>query len=136
MLRIKLRRLAAWNEQRRASARIYDELLAPMSESVLPPFQASYSKSVYHLYVVRSPFRDELQKHLNEAGIGTGIHYPVPVHLQKAYAAMGWKKGDFPESEAAAEQILSLPMFAGLSADQQKRVVETITEFAASYAAR
>jgi len=136
MLRIKLRRLAAWNEQRRASARVYDELLAPMSESVLPPFQESYSKSVYHLYVVRSPFRDELQKHLNEAGIGTGIHYPVPVHLQKAYAAMGWKKGDFPESEAAAEQILSLPMFAGLSADQQKRVVETITEFAASYAAR
>jgi len=136
MLRIKLRRLAAWNEQRRASARVYDELLAPMGESVLPPFQASYSKSVYHLYVVRSPFRDELQKHLNEAGIDTGIHYPVPVHLQKAYAAMGWKKGDFPESEAAAEQILSLPMFAGLSADQQKRVVETITEFAASYAAR
>ena len=72
------------------------------------------------------PFRDELQKHLNDAGIGTGIHYPIPVHLQKAYAAIGWKKGDFPESEEASEQILSLPMFAGLGADQQKQVAKSI----------
>ena len=136
MLRIKLRHLSKWNEQRRESARIYDELLAPMSGTVVAPFQASYSKSVFHLYVVRTPSRDDLQKHLSEAGIGTGIHYPVPIHLQRAYASMGWKSGDFPESESAADQILSLPMFAGLTAIQQGHVAEAISQFAASYAAR
>jgi dTDP-4-amino-4,6-dideoxygalactose transaminase len=85
---------------------------------------------------VRTPYRDELQKRLTEAGIGTGIHYPIPVHLQQAYATMGWKKDDFPESEGAAEQILSLPMFAGLTVEQQKLVAETISQFAASYVAR
>ncbi len=136
MLRIKLKHLADWNEQRRAAARIYDELLKPMKGSVSAPTQASYSKAVYHLYVVRTPFRDELQKHLTNAGIGTGIHYPVPLHLQKAYSAMAWAKGDFPEAEGAAEQILSLPMFAGLTLDQQKLVTEAISEFAASFATR
>ena len=136
MLRVKLRHLSEWNRQRRECAQMYDELLAPMSGSLTIPHQPNYSKSVYHLYVVRTPNRDELQKRLAEAGIGTGIHYPIPVHLQQAYASMGWKKGDFPESEAAAEQILSLPMFAGLTADQQKQVAETISQFAASYASR
>lgn len=136
MLRVKLRHLSEWNKQRRECAQMYDELLAPMSGSLTIPHQPSYSKSVYHLYVVRAPYRDELQKRLAEAGIGTGIHYPIPVHLQQAYASMGWKKGDFPESEAAADQVLSLPMFAGLTADQQKKVAETISQFAASYASR
>ena len=136
MLRVKLKHLAKWNEQRRASARVYDELLKGMGGSVVTPHQANSAKSVYHLYVVRTPFRDELQKHLNEAGIGTGIHYPIPVHLQKAYASSGWNKGDFPETEEAADQILSLPMFAGLTTDQQKRVAEGIAQFAQSYAVR
>lgn len=136
MLRVKLRHLSRWNEQRRETARIYDELLAPMSGSVVAPHQPSGSKSVYHLYVVRTPYRDELQKHLTEAGIGTGIHYPIPVHLQRAYASMGWNKGAFPKSEEAAEQILSLPMFAGLTADKQRHVVESISQFAASYVDR
>ena len=136
MLRVKLRHLAEWNQQRRECARMYDELLAPMSGSLTIPHQPNYSKSVYHLYVVRTPYRDDLQKRLAEAGIGTAIHYPIPVHLQQAYATMGWKKGDFPESEAAAEQILSLPMFAGLTAEQQKLVAETISQFATSYASR
>jgi dTDP-4-amino-4,6-dideoxygalactose transaminase len=136
MLRVKLKHLTKWNEQRRASALIYDELLKPMAGSIVLPHQSSTCKSVYHLYVVRTASRDELQKHLNEAGIGTGIHYPIPVHLQTAYASFGWKKGDFPVTEEAAERILSLPMYAGLSADQQKRVVETVSEFAASYAPR
>jgi dTDP-4-amino-4,6-dideoxygalactose transaminase len=130
MLRVKLKHLAKWNEQRRASARVYDELLKGMGSSIVSPYQPSSAKSVYHLYVVRTPFRDELQKHLNEAGIGTGIHYPIPVHLQMAYASSGWKKGDFPETEEAADQILSLPMFAGLTPDQQKRVAESIARFA------
>jgi dTDP-4-amino-4,6-dideoxygalactose transaminase len=136
LLRVKLRHLPRWNEQRRQSARVYDELLAPMRGSVVLPYQSASSKSVYHLYVVRTPFRDELQKDLSEAGIGTGIHYPIPIHLQHAYASMGWNQGDFPESEEAANQILSLPMFAGLTMDQQKQVVETISQFAGSYNAR
>jgi dTDP-4-amino-4,6-dideoxygalactose transaminase len=130
ILRVKLRHLSRWNEQRVASARVYDELLAPMSGSVVLPHQPSWSKSVYHLYVVRTPFRDELQKHLTEAGVGTGIHYPIPLHLQGAYVSMGWKRGDFPESEDAADQILSLPMFAGLQTSQQQRVVAAVGEFA------
>jgi dTDP-4-amino-4,6-dideoxygalactose transaminase len=136
MLRVKLKHLSNWNEQRRESARVYDELFKAMGGSVVSPYQPSASKSVYHLYVVRTPFRDELQKHLNEAGIGTGIHYPIPVHVQKAYASLGWKTGDLPESEEAADQILSLPMFAGLTTDQQKRVAESISQFATSYAVR
>jgi dTDP-4-amino-4,6-dideoxygalactose transaminase len=135
ILRIKLRHLAHWNEQRRASAGIYDALLAPLSGSIVCPVEAGSSKSVYHLYVVRTQLRNELQKQLTDAGIGTGIHYPIPIHLQKAYSSQGWKRGDFPETEAAAEEILSLPMFAGLAADQQRRVVEVISQFAVSLAA-
>ena len=131
MLRVKLKHLAKWNEQRRQAARVYDELFTPMAGSVARPYEPDYSKSVYHLYVVRTAFRDELQKHLTAAVIGTGIHYPVPVHLQKAYSAMGWKKGDFPVAEEAADQILSLPMYAGLQAFDQQRVVEAVAEFAA-----
>lgn len=136
ILRVKLRCLSRWNEQRRAAARLYDELLAPLAGSVASPVESSSSKSVYHLYVVRTQFRDELQKYLNTAGIGTGIHYPIPIHLQAAYASMGWKRGDFPETEAAADEILSLPMFAGLTAGQQKRVAETISQSAVSTAAK
>jgi dTDP-4-amino-4,6-dideoxygalactose transaminase len=135
ILRVKLPHLSAWNEQRRASARVYDELLAPMNGSLRIPSQSSFSRSVYHLYVVRTPFRDELQKHLNESGIGTGIHYPIPIHLQRAYAGMGWKKGELPESEQAAEQILSLPMFAGLKPQDQQRVAGAVAEFASVHSA-
>jgi len=131
MLRVKLKHLAKWNEQRRQAARVYDELFTPMAGSVARPYEPDYSKSVYHLYVVRTAFRDELQKHLAAASVGTGIHYPVPVHLQKAYSATGWKKGDFPVAEEAADQILSLPMYAGLQAFDQQRVVEAVAEFAA-----
>jgi dTDP-4-amino-4,6-dideoxygalactose transaminase len=131
MLRVKLRHLAKWNGQRQECAAHYDKLLAPMAGSVTAPSQPSWSKSVYHLYVVRTTNRDELQKRLTEAGIGTGIHYPVAVHLQEAYLGRGWKKGDFPVSEQAAEQILSLPMYAGLQPAQQDRVGEAVAEFAA-----
>jgi len=130
ILRIKLRHLSRWNEQRRASARIYDELLAPLAGSVANPVESPSSKSVYHLYVVRTQFRDALQKHLTEAGIGTGIHYPIPIHMQLAYKDRGWKRGDFPNTEAVAEEILSLPMYAGLTEEQQRRVAETISQFA------
>jgi dTDP-4-amino-4,6-dideoxygalactose transaminase len=134
LLRIKLRHLSHWNEQRRAAAKIYDELLNPLAESVVRPAEYSFAKSVYHLYVVRTKLRDDLQKFLTDAGIGTGIHYPIPIHLQVAYASRGWKRGDFPNTEAAANEVLSLPMFAGLTPEQQKRVAENVSQFAASLA--
>jgi dTDP-4-amino-4,6-dideoxygalactose transaminase len=136
ILRVKLRHLPRWNQQRRECAAYYNEALASMAGSIALPYQPSWSKPVYHLYVVRTANRDELQKHLNDAGIGTGIHYPIPVHLQVAYASRGWKRGDFPVTEEAAEQILSLPMFGGLKTEQQRQVAEAMAQFAASYAAR
>lgn len=134
ILRIKLRHLSRWNEQRRAAAKIYDELLNPLEDSVVRPVESSLAKSVYHLYVVRTKVRDDLQKCLTDAGVGTGIHYPIPIHLQVAYASRGWKRGDFPNTEAAANEILSLPMFAGLTPEQQKRVAGSVSQFAASLA--
>jgi dTDP-4-amino-4,6-dideoxygalactose transaminase len=130
ILGVKLSRLNRWNEQRRECSGRYQELLAPLSGSVTLPFEPSYSKSVYHLYVVRTPHRSALQEQLNQAGVGTGIHYPIPLHLQKAYAAMNHKPGDFPVCEQVAAECLSLPMFPGLRADQQGCVAETIAEFA------
>jgi dTDP-4-amino-4,6-dideoxygalactose transaminase len=136
ILSVKLRHLSRWNEQRCESAERYTELFAPMAGSVVTPYQPSWSRPVYHLYVIRTSYRNELQKHLAEAGIGTGIHYPLPVHLQVAYTAMGWKRGDFPVSEDAADQILSLPMFAGLLPGDQQRVVEVVAEFASARSVR
>jgi len=130
ILRVKLQHLTHWNEQRSWSAKRYDELFAPMAGSVTIPYRPAWSKPVYHLYVIHTANRDELQKYLTEAGIGTGIHYPIPVHLQAAYAELGWKRGDFPVSEDAADQLLSLPMFPGLRAEDQRRVVEAVAEFA------
>jgi dTDP-4-amino-4,6-dideoxygalactose transaminase len=130
ILRIKLRHLTAWNERRRECARQYQELLGSADPEVRLPFEPSWSKAVYHLYVVRVQNRDALQKHLAEAGIGTGIHYPIPLHLQKAYANLGYRKGDFPVCEGVAADILSLPMFPQLTSEQQRRVVKEVHNFA------
>ena len=130
ILRVKLPHLAHWNEQRRESARRYLELLAPIEGSIALPHEPTWAKSVYHLYVVRTSLRDEMQSHLTAAGIGTGIHYPIPVHLQAAYSSLGYKRGDFPVAEEASDQILSLPMFPGLKMDEQRRVAESVAEFA------
>lgn len=136
ILRLKLRHLNDWNEQRRESARIYGELLASFGDSVVIPYQAPSSKSVYHLYVIRTQSRDALLEHLGKSGIGTGIHYPIPVHLQRAYQSMNRKAGDFPVTEQAANEILSLPMFAGITPEQQGRVAEVISQFVSSYVAQ
>jgi len=125
ILQVKLRHLSQWNEQRRLAARRYDELFAGM-EGVVFPIEPPYSKSVYHLYVIRVKNREELQKELGAAGIGTGIHYPVPLHLQKAYSCLGYKLGDFPVSEKLALEIVSLPMFPNLKEDDQRRVCAAI----------
>ncbi|MHB8413557.1 MAG: DegT/DnrJ/EryC1/StrS family aminotransferase [Candidatus Acidiferrales bacterium] len=130
ILNVKLQHLSRWNEQRRECARIYNQVFAPMAGGITLPFQPTWSNAVYHLYVVRTPFRDALQKRLAASGIGTGIHYPIPVHLQAAYNSLGWKRGDFPAAETAADQILSIPMFGGLKSEQQAKVAETVAEFA------
>lgn len=121
VLGVKLRRLPKWNDQRRARAEAYRELLAGEGTAILPHVP-HWSRPVYHLYVVRVANRDRVQAHLAAAGIGTGIHYPVPLHLCKAYEGLGFSAGDFPVAEQAASEILSLPMFPGLSLDSQRRV--------------
>ncbi|MGH2359567.1 MAG: DegT/DnrJ/EryC1/StrS family aminotransferase [bacterium] len=128
VLRVKLRHLAVRNEQRRERARGYDELFAVTDGSVVLPHEPSWSRPVYHLYVVRVADRERLQKDLAAVGIGTGIHYPIPVHLSKAYEALGFCPGDFPVAEQAASQVISLPMFPELSPQQQERVVAYVVE--------
>jgi dTDP-4-amino-4,6-dideoxygalactose transaminase len=130
ILKVKLDHLTAWNQQRRESAREYRELLSSVDSGVGLPYEPSWAKAVYHLFVVRVANRAGLQRHLGEEHIGTGIHYPVPLHLQKAYAGLGYEPGDFPVAEQAAEEILSLPMYPGLKAEQQRRIVKCIHEFA------
>jgi dTDP-4-amino-4,6-dideoxygalactose transaminase len=124
LLHVKLAHLAKWNAQRREHAAEYSRLLK--SSDVILPFEPQNSRAIYHLYVVRTSDREGLMERLKRAGIGTGIHYPIPLHLQKAYAAMGYKIGDFPVTEKAAGEIVSLPMFPQLTAAQQARVAEEI----------
>jgi dTDP-4-amino-4,6-dideoxygalactose transaminase len=126
ILSVKLRHLAKWNDQRREVARGYDELLAAAGSSVVVPYVPSWSRPVYHLYAVRATDRDRLQKDLTAAGIGTGIHYPVPLHLLKAYESHDYRPGDFPVSERVASEVLSLPMFPGLSPEQQEHVARSV----------
>jgi dTDP-4-amino-4,6-dideoxygalactose transaminase len=129
LLRVKLQHLAQWNEQRRECAACYGQILAPVSESVTLPFEPSWSRGVYHLYVIRHTDREGLQAHLSTQGVGTAIHYPIPLHLQKAYRGFGYRPGDFPVTESVAPQILSLPMYAQLRPEQQQKVADAITGF-------
>jgi dTDP-4-amino-4,6-dideoxygalactose transaminase len=128
ILQVKLARLAGWNAQRRDHAARYNQLLAG-SKGIVLPFEPSWSSAVYHLYVIRTGDRDGLMDHLKDAGIGTGIHYPIPLHLQKAYTWLGYRAGDFPVAEEASRQIVSLPMFPQLTAGQQTRVADGIVSF-------
>jgi dTDP-4-amino-4,6-dideoxygalactose transaminase len=127
LLHVKLAHLAKWNAQRREHAGKYNRLLKAADLAL--PHEPQNSRAVYHLYVVRSTDREGLMEHLKQAGIGTGIHYPIPLHLQKAYAAMDYRKGDFPVTESAAAEIVSLPMFPQLTAEQQQRVVSEVHKF-------
>ena len=125
-LRAKLRHLKKWNAERREIAANYNRLLTGSEGVVTLPHQPAWSRSVFHLYVVQVADRIQLQKKLDEAGIGTGIHYPVALHLAKAYEGMGFRVGDFPVTENAASHILSFPMFPELTAHQQERVVNEV----------
>jgi dTDP-4-amino-4,6-dideoxygalactose transaminase/acetyltransferase-like isoleucine patch superfamily enzyme len=133
ILDAKLPHLDGWNASRRERAAEYSKLLAN-NEAIGSPYEPSWSRAVYHLYVVRTSDRVGLMEHLKQAQIGTAIHYPIPLHLQKAYVSMGYQPGDFPVSERLAGEIVSLPMFPHLTAEQQARVVEEIGVFVATSA--
>jgi dTDP-4-amino-4,6-dideoxygalactose transaminase len=133
LLHAKLTHLAKWNAQRRERAAEYRRLFAAADDAVAPPFEPAWSRAVYHLYVVRTDNREGMMNHLKKAGIGTGIHYPIPLHLQKAYASMKHRVGDFPVAEKLAAEIVSLPMFPQLTAGQQARVVEEILSFTSKF---
>ena len=138
-LRVKLRRLETWNGQRRQAAARYNDLLAQAnvgSQTVVAPFEPATSKAVYHLYVVRSKERDALSDFLKAQNIHTGFHYPVPLHLQNCYRGWGYAKGSLPVTERVASEIISLPMFPGLTAEQQRRVIAGVQSFAAVGATR
>ncbi len=130
-LRVKLPYLAEWNAKRLSLAKRYAELLAEAGGAVIVPYDAPYSRSVYHLYVIRTQDRETLRTRLAADGIGTGIHYPVPLHLQKAYQHRGFAEGDYPVTERVAAEILSLPMFPSLSLGQQDKVVEKVLQHVA-----
>jgi dTDP-4-amino-4,6-dideoxygalactose transaminase len=128
LLQAKLAHLAKWNSQRRERATEYNQLLAGI-KGVTCPYEPSWSRAVYHLYVIRTEHRDGVMKHLKAAGIGTGIHYPIPLHIQKAYAWLNYRAKDFPVAARAATEIVSLPMFPQLMSDQQVRVAMEIQAF-------
>jgi dTDP-4-amino-4,6-dideoxygalactose transaminase len=127
ILHAKLKKLEGWNEKRRTLAKEYARLFEGAGEMTLP-HEPSWSKAVYHLYVVRVRNREKLQADLNAAGIGTAIHYPIPLHLQKAYVGLGYKVGDFPVAERVAPEIVSLPMFPQLTIEQARLVAEKVLQ--------
>ncbi len=127
-LRAKLEHLDAWNGNRRRVAQWYRQALADVTDIVLPQ-EVSYGEHVYHLFVVRTPDRDTLRTHLADRNIGTGLHYPVPLHRQTAYAHLGLPVGTLPVTERTATQCLSLPMFPEMTEGQVGRVAEAIREF-------
>ena len=127
VLGVKLKHLDAWTAGRRRVAKRYHELLAGTPLQL--PLEASWAESVYHLYVVRHPRRDDLKKHLEANKIGCALHYPMPLHLQKCYASLGYKEGSFPVAEKAARECLSLPIYPELTDEQVQRVSEVIHDF-------
>jgi dTDP-4-amino-4,6-dideoxygalactose transaminase len=129
ILGVKLKHLSEWNAKRRERAEEYNSLFANSGSGVRIPFEPSCSRAVYHLYVICVADRDGLIAYLKTAGVGTGIHYPVPLHLQRAYEFLGYHAGAFPITEEMARRILSLPMFPQLSFEQQSYVATKVLEF-------
>jgi dTDP-4-amino-4,6-dideoxygalactose transaminase len=127
VLGVKLKHLEKWTNERRRVAQRYHELLKDTPLQL--PREASDTESAWHLYVVRHPRRDELKKHLDAAGVGCALHYPLPLHLQKCYASLGHRPGDFPVAEKAARECLSLPIYPELTDAQIKRVAEVVKTF-------
>ena len=129
MLSVKLKHLTQWNEARRDAASRYRQLFRGTNSGVVLPFESANTLAVYHLFVVRARERDRLMRHLADLGIGTAIHYPIPLHLQSAYQQLGLAKGSYPVAEKVASEILSLPMFPSLTNDAQNKVASEILDF-------
>lgn len=128
VLSVKLKYLDQWNQSRRKNASLYDKLLADLSP-IVTPVEADYARHVYHIYAILIDNRQQLMDALAKEEISCGIHYPVPLHFQAAYSSLGYKEGDFPIAEKCASQLLSLPMFPELTAEQIEYVVEKIKSF-------
>jgi dTDP-4-amino-4,6-dideoxygalactose transaminase len=131
ILRIKLRLLDKWNARRRDLARMYDERLKGVAGVIAPEIPSDIRRHVFYTYTIRVPGgrRDDMRTYLGERGIGTQIHYPVPIHLQQSAEFLGYRKGDMPVTEKVASEVLSLPMFAELTDDQLERVAESVRSF-------
>jgi dTDP-4-amino-4,6-dideoxygalactose transaminase len=127
ILGAKLPHLEVGNARRRAIADYYTELLTNLD--IVPPYVPSYITPVYHIYCIRAHNRDGLQSHLKQRGIESGIHYPIPLHLQLVYQNLGYHAGDFPHAEQAANDILSLPMYPEMTDAQVQQVVDAVKEF-------
>ena len=127
VLGVKIKYIEEWTEKRRKNAEAYNELLK--KSDIVLPFEAEYARHVYHIYAIRAKNRDRLRDFLGKNGISTGIHYPIPIHLQKAYSFMGIKQGAFPIAEKVADEILSLPMYPELSEEQMEYISETVKSF-------
>jgi len=132
ILSAKLKHLPDWTRSRIEAAKRYRELFEYAHTDVSLPYEPFWAKPSYHLFVVRVSNREELIAHLSSCGIGSGIHYPVPLHLQNAYRGLGYREGDFPVSEKLAKEILSLPLFPEITAEQQSRVVGEVLTFVMS----
>jgi len=133
VLRVKLPHLDGWSDARREHADTYTRLMEEtgLAEFVTPPFVRPGARHIFHQYVIRvaAARRDALIEHLKQNGVGTKVYYPVPLHLQPCFADLGYREGDFPESERAARETLALPMFPELNGVQQEYVIETIRRF-------
>lgn len=129
ILLVKLKHLGKWNKKRLLAAARYQKLIKKYKIPVTPIEYPTQSQPVYNQFVVRTPKRDSLQKFLLKSGIETAVHYPVPVHLQRSMGILNYKKGDFPVSETASEEILSLPIFPEITANEQESVVAAISSF-------
>jgi dTDP-4-amino-4,6-dideoxygalactose transaminase len=128
LLSVKLQHLPRWTLQRQQIASWYNEALKDVAEVVLPKVHQN-ATHVYHLYIIRTTKRDELQQYLTQQGIGTMIHYPMPPHLQEAYSFLGHKKGDFPIAEELANTMLSIPLYPGMTQQQVEQVSNAIKQF-------
>ncbi len=128
LLRVKLPFLQEWNAKRREAAKNYNQMLSSVEE-IVTPYEPDWSRGNYHLYVIRTQRRDELQKRYSEKNIGTGLHYPIPLHLQEGYKSLGYSEGALPITEKLAGEILSLPMFPQLEKHQQEQVAGVLLQF-------
>lgn len=145
VLRVKFNHLEQWTETRRKHAVIYKELFTRagisisldefgVKSGIVLPIETGFGRHIYHLYLIRTKYRDELKADLNARQIGTEIYYPIPLHLQECFSSMGFKQGDFPQSERAAKESLALPIYPELTEEMQSRVVDEITSFHKSHA--